>query len=74
VSGATLAFGRTSGLDHALVVLNYGAAAAAPVVLGLPPGATLTARYPAGVTDVTADGAGQVTVALPATSFAVFTY
>jgi glycosidase len=73
-SGATLAFGREQGGAHALVVLNYGATAAAPAVRNLPAGTTLLARYPPGAGDLTVDGAGQVTVPLPATSFAVFTY
>jgi glycosidase len=74
VAGATLAFGRTLGSAHALVVLNYSFGPASVVVQGLPPGATLTARYPPGTADVTVGGTGVATVPLPASAFAVFTW
>jgi alpha-amylase len=74
VSGSTLAFGRTLGTAHALVVLNYGFAPAQVAVRRLPAGATLTARYPPGTADTAADGAGDATVPLPASGFAVFTW
>jgi glycosidase len=74
VSGSTLAFGRTLGTAHALVVLNYGFAPAQVTVQRLPAGATLTARYPPGTPEVTVAGTGAATIPLLASGFAFFTW
>lgn len=71
-SGPVLSFQRRAGTERALVVIHYGTAAANPTIGGLPAGATLQARYPAGSADLTVDGSGHATVAMPAQSVRVF--
>lgn len=74
VAGSALAFTRTLGAEGTLVVLNYGAGSAAPVVAGLPAGATLQPLYPAGGAPLTADASGRVTCPLAGRALAVWSY
>ncbi len=74
VAGSALAFTRTLGAEGTLVVLNYGAGSAAPVVAGLPAGATLQSLYPAGGAPLTADAWGRVTCPLAGRALAVWSY
>jgi glycosidase len=74
VAANALAFTRTSGAEGTLVVLNYGTAAAALAVAGLPPGATLQPLWPAGGGAIEVGGTGQVSVNVPARTVLVYGY
>ncbi len=73
-NGGVLSFRRTLGGQRAVVVINYGSAAATAFVSGLPASATLVRAYPAGGVDVSVDGTGSAGIALGAQAVAVFTY
>ncbi|XHS78939.1 alpha-amylase family glycosyl hydrolase [Burkholderiaceae bacterium UC74_6] len=72
-SGTLLQFQRstTSG-SRALVIINYGAAAATAHVTGLGSGAALQGLYPSGLAASSANASGQMDIALPAQSLLVF--
>jgi glycosidase len=72
--GTALAFQRSQGTGHAQVVLNFAAADAAITLAGLPPGATLAGRFPAGTGDATVAADGTLTVTVPPRSPLVYTW
>ena len=74
VSGTLLSFRRSLGTEHSVVVINYGTAAATPVLTIPLAGATLKARLPAGGTDVVADSGGQAVFSVPSQGVLVYTY
>ena len=80
LGASTIAFQRTLGAAHALVLVNDGAAADAVTVTALPPGATLTGRFPGPATGapVTPDAAvaadGTLGVTVPALGVLVYTW
>jgi alpha-amylase len=72
-SGSVMSFQRVLGSERALVLINYGSAAATVNVASLPAGATLSRAFPAGGADLSTDAAGSASVNMPAQSVAVFT-
>jgi glycosidase len=74
VQGSVLAFRRSSGASHALVLVNVGAATGRATVSGLPAGATLAGRFPVGTGDAVAAGDGTLAVAVPALAPLVYTW
>jgi glycosidase len=71
-SAALLQFQRTTSGSHALVLINYAGTAATAHVAGLAGGATLQGLYPAGSAPASANGAGQLDIAIPAQSLLIF--
>ena len=58
--------------DHAVVVINYGDAAAKINIAALPAGAVLTAAYPASVLAANVDAKGNAQISIDAQSVRVF--
>jgi glycosidase len=73
VAGSAHGFVRRLGNERAVVVINYGTAAASVAMAGLPAGATLAAAWPAGSSDITVDGGGAASIAVDAQAVRVFT-
>ncbi len=73
-NGTVLSFRRTLGGQRAVVVINYGTAAATAAVAGLPAAATLARAYPAAGAGVNVDGSGSASIAMSAQAVVVFTY
>jgi alpha-amylase len=73
VAGSAVGFQRRLGNERAVVVINYGTGTANVALTGLPAGATLTAAWPAGGTDLAADGGGAVSVPVNAQTVRVYT-
>jgi glycosidase len=71
-SGTTLSFQRVQGQERAVVMINYGGAAANINAAGLPANTALVSAFPASGTDTASDGNGSVTVNVPAQSLRVF--
>ncbi len=72
-SGSVMSYQRELGSERTLVVINYGATAAASVALAhLPANAVLTPVLPAGGADVMADGAGNASIVLAAQTATVY--
>jgi len=71
-SGALLQFQRSSAGSKALVLINYGSAAATAGVASLGANASLKSLYPSGAADATADASGQASISVPAQSLRVF--
>ncbi len=71
VNGPVLQFRRASASGTAVVVINY-ATSAAPVTLNLGVSHGVHPLYPAGGSDATADGSGQLTLTLPAQTVRVY--
>ncbi len=70
--GMALGLRRALGAAQVVVAINYGRSAESVTVSGLPAGAVLSRRYPAGAAGATADGQGRVTLALPAQGLAIY--
>ncbi len=71
-SGTTLSFQRVQGNERAVVMINYGTAAANVTATGLPANAALVNAFPASGTDAASDANGSTTVSVPAQSVRVF--
>jgi glycosidase len=71
-SGALMTFARMLGNEKTVVVFNYGSTAGAVNLTGFSGGAVLHRLWPVGGQDLSADGAGAVSVKQQAHSFAVF--
>ena len=71
VAGSVMSFQRRLGAERAVVVINYGSAAATAALGGLPGGAALATAYPAGGADVAVDDTGQAQVLVPAQALRV---
>jgi glycosidase len=71
-----VSFQRRHGTSHLLVLVNStsGAAVASVTLAGLPAGAVLTGRFPAGTADLTAAAGGIVSVTVPAVGVAVYAW
>jgi glycosidase len=67
--GQVLSFRRrlatAAGAAHAVVAINYGTAAGAALVRGLPPSAALTRGFPAGEPGATTSATGELSLTLP---------
>ncbi len=72
VTGRVLSFRRTLGTEQTLVVFNYGRLDAAAAVAGLPANAALRRLWPVGAAAASADASGNLAMAMPRQSFAVF--
>lgn len=71
-NGSVFSFQRRAGAERALVVINYGTGPGTAELAGLPPGALLQSRYPAGAGDAAADAAGAASVSMAPQSVRVF--
>ena len=73
VSGSVMSFQRRLGTERAVVVINYGAAAATVTLGSLPAGSALASAYPAGAADVAIDGGGLASLTVAAQTVRVLT-
>jgi glycosidase len=73
VAGSVMSYQRQVSGETTLVVINFGTVAGTATINGLPANATLHALYPAsGVADLSADGAGSLTIMPPPQGVWVF--
>jgi glycosidase len=73
-SGTVMSFQRRLGSETAVVVVNYGTAAADVALAGLPANTSFDAVWPAGAAELPVDAGGAAAVRVPAQSVAVFTH
>ena len=72
VDGNVMSFQRKIERDHAVVVINYGTAAATINVGELPPGSSIATAYPRGGAALNADRDGNARINIEAQSVRVF--
>ena len=72
-SGSVMSFQRVLGSERMVVVVNYGASAAAVSLTNLPANAVLAAVMPSGASGVNADASGNAMANVPAQSVVIYT-